>query len=106
MPFRFFCVPVRDEGTATSELNVFLHSHRVLAVDRRWVDLGTESFWSLCIDCLESSSAETKAGRGSKPRGKDYKEILSPEDFAFFAKLRDLRKEIAQAEAVPVYTLY
>jgi superfamily II DNA helicase RecQ len=39
-------------------------------------------------------------------RGKDYKEILSPDDFAVFAKLRELRKEMAQAEAVPVYTIF
>ena len=36
----------------------------------------------------------------------DYKEILKSEDFAVFARLRDLRKEIAQAEAVPVYTVF
>ena len=42
------------------------------------------------------------------PRGKskDYKEILSPDDFAIFAKLRDLRKTIGQAEAIPVYTIF
>jgi superfamily II DNA helicase RecQ len=34
------------------------------------------------------------------------KEILSPEDFAVFARLRELRKEIAQVEAVPVYTIF
>ena len=31
---------------------------------------------------------------------------MSPTDFAVFARLRDLRKEIAQAEAVPVYTIF
>ncbi len=36
----------------------------------------------------------------------DYREVLSAEDFAVFAKLRDLRKEIAQGEAVPVYTIF
>lgn len=39
-------------------------------------------------------------------RTKDYKELLSPEDFAVFVKLRDLRKEIAQADAVPVYAIF
>ena len=40
-------------------------------------------------------------------RGKvDYREVLSPEDFAVFARLRQARKEIAQAEAVPVYTVF
>ena len=36
----------------------------------------------------------------------DYKETLSPADFAIFAKLRDVRKAIAQTEAVPVYTIF
>ena len=36
----------------------------------------------------------------------DYKEILSPDEFILFAKLRDLRKEIAQTEAVPVYAVF
>ena len=36
----------------------------------------------------------------------DYKEILTPEQFAVFARLRELRKEIASREAVPVYTIF
>jgi len=32
--------------------------------------------------------------------------VLSPDDFAVFARLRDLRKEIAKEEAVPVYTIF
>jgi superfamily II DNA helicase RecQ len=31
---------------------------------------------------------------------------LSQEDFAVFAKLRDLRKEVAQETGVPVYTIF
>jgi hypothetical protein len=45
MPFQFFTVPVRDDGNAADELNSFLHSHRILAIDRRWVDQGNDSFW-------------------------------------------------------------
>ena len=89
-----------------AEVNGFLRSHRILAVDRRWVDQGSDSFWSFCVDYWDGSSPIAGDGRGAKARGKDYKEILSPEDFAVFAKLRDLRKEIAQAEAVPVYTIF
>jgi superfamily II DNA helicase RecQ len=46
-------------------------------------------------------------GRPSFARNKvDYRDVLSPEDFAVFAKLRELRKAIAQGEAVPVYTIF
>jgi superfamily II DNA helicase RecQ len=110
MAYRVFVVPVRDEGSATTELNGFLRSRRVLSVDRRWVEQGSESFWSFCVDYLESGGGAgggASPGRNGTNRGKvDYREVLKPEDFAVFARLRQARKEIAQAEAVPVYTIF
>src|SRR5947209_337760 len=101
MPFKFFIVPIQDGGQAEEQLNAFLRAHRVLAVDRRWVEQGSALFWSFCIDFLEGGSDGSAPGRGPGARGKvDYKEVLKPEEFAVFARLRDLRKEIAQAEAV------
>ena len=108
MSFRFFQIPARGDLTCEEELNKFLRSHRVLSVDRRWVDQGENSYWALCIDFLETPSAPS-GGNGRSFGGKnkiDYRVALSPEDFAVFAKLRDLRKELAQQEAVPVYTVF
>lgn len=48
--FRFFTVPIHDGNEAMEELNSFLANHRVLTVDRRWVDQGASSFWAFCID--------------------------------------------------------
>jgi len=36
----FIFVPVQSSETAEADLNAFLTSHKVLTVDRRWVDLG------------------------------------------------------------------
>ena len=36
----------------------------------------------------------------------DYKEILSPADFVTFARLREVRKELAKAEQVPAYAIF
>jgi hypothetical protein len=105
MAYRFFVIPIRAATEATAELNGFLRSHRLLAVDRRWVEQGTESFWAFCIDYLESSGDTGAARKEGLGRGKiDYREVLSAEDFAVFARLRQLRKDITQAEAVPIYT--
>ena len=107
MAFKFFIIPVQGLEQAENELNAFLRSHKVLAVDRRWVDQGANSFWSFCVDYLERGAGGGPGSRQQKEREKvDYREVLSPEDFAIFAKLRELRKEIAQAEAVPVYTIF
>lgn len=105
MALRFFTIPVAQPEPTASELNSFLANHRVLVVERHLIDQGGGSFWAVCVDYLEGSPVST--GRPGPSRGKvDYKEILSAEEFTLFAKLRDLRKEIAQAEAVPVYTIF
>jgi superfamily II DNA helicase RecQ len=112
MAYRIFVVSARDEGAASAELNGFLRSHRVLAVDRRWVQQDGECYWSFCVDYLESggggSVSPGKNGTGSGVgQGKvDYREKLSPEDFAVYARLRQVRKELAQAESIPVYTVF
>jgi superfamily II DNA helicase RecQ len=77
----------------------------VLSIDRRWVEQGATSFWTFCVDYLDGEAIGSAGDRGV--RGKvDYKEVLSPDEFTVFAKLRGARKEIAQAEAVPVYTIF
>jgi superfamily II DNA helicase RecQ len=108
MAYRFFQVPVRDGGVAGEELNRFLRGHRVLSVDRRWVDLGTESYWSFCVDYLETGAASGPLARASsESRGKvDYRELLPPEQFAAFVKLRTLRQTISKEDAVPVYVIF
>ena len=97
MAYFFINISVRDGASAQGELNGFLRSHRILTVERRFVDMGENSFWSFCVDYLESSgsasgSSPSKFGGRDKV---DYREVLSAEDFAIFAELRQLRKEIA-----------
>ena len=36
----------------------------------------------------------------------DYREVLNPEQFAAFVKLRTLRQTISKEEAVPVYVIF
>jgi len=104
MPFAFFTVPVRDSNAAVEDLNRLMASRRILSVDRRWVDVGPDSFWSICVDYLDGSQPKSST---AQLRGKvDYKEILKPEEFALFAKLRDWRTGVSQKEAVPVYTIF
>jgi superfamily II DNA helicase RecQ len=107
MAFRFFTIPITSADGPTEILNAFLRGHRIIKVDRQLVDQGTSSLWVLCVEYLDGVNGTDSAGRSSGMRAKtDYKEILSESDFAVFARLRDARKAIAQAEAVPVYTIF
>ncbi len=106
MAFQFFLIPITASAGPTAELNAFLLDHRIIKVDRYWVDQGSSSFWSLCVEYLDGAAADGSS-RPAANRGKiDYKETMTPADFAQFAKLRDMRKAISQAESVPVYTIF
>ena len=111
MAYRIFRVPLLADSSAMEELNGFLRSHRVLNVDRRFAESGEQSFWTFCVDYLDrpppGGSSPSSNNRPDAVRGKvDYRDVLSPADFAVFAQLRQLRKEIAATEVVPVYAVF
>ncbi len=104
MPQTFFRIPVRDPGPFQDEFNSFVAARRVVTVERRFVEDGQDSFWCLCVDWTHSP-AQGRGEAGSEKRI-DYKEVLSPEQFEVFARLREVRKRIAEHEAVPPYAVF
>ena len=105
MGYRVFQVPAYGCEDSEQALNDFLGKHRILCVTREFVNAGSNSFWSFCVDYLEQGSAGKANASGRRRSKVDYRELLKPDEFALFAKLRDLRKELALSEAVPVYAI-
>jgi superfamily II DNA helicase RecQ len=106
MQLRFFTIPILGGESAAAELNRFLASHRVLAVDRQLAQDGGAALWTICVSYEPAGAAGAADGAGPK-RGKvDYKELLSEVDFAVYAELRSLRKTLAERDGVPVYNLF
>lgn len=99
---QFFTVPVCDGDDAAEEVNRFLGAHRIVAIDRQFVLDGPNSAWALCITYVQSSTRPPSGKRGKV----DYREVLSEPDFALFAKLRALRKTLADKEGVPACALF
>jgi superfamily II DNA helicase RecQ len=104
MQYALFTIPVGDAGGALEEMNRFLRSHRVLAVEKHLVGGPDKPAWAFCAEYLERGSTEPIDRRG-EPKV-DYKLVLKPEDFAVFSKLREVRKAIAEKEAVPAYAVF
>jgi len=106
MQYQFFRIPAVTPGDAAEEFNRFLRSNRVLNVNREFVVQGENSYWALAVEYLSGESAP-QAEKKPRPRNRvDYRELLKPEDFALFAKLREWRKETGENEAVPLYTIF
>ncbi|MEE8526802.1 MAG: HRDC domain-containing protein [Thermoanaerobaculia bacterium] len=102
MKEKFFAVPALDPADAEEELNHFLSGHRVLAIDRQLVHDSTAAYWAVCVTWVDGG-----AGKAPIKRGKiDYREVLPPAEFSVFARLRSLRKTLADKEGVPAYALF
>ena len=98
MQFQAFAVSALT-GEGADELNRFLGSHRVVSVEKRFLDRELPQ-WCVCVEYLAGPPKEQE----KRPRI-DYREVLSSEDFAVYAKLRDLRKKVAEDEGLPLYPM-
>jgi superfamily II DNA helicase RecQ len=108
MKLRFFVIPTRAPQAAEVELNAFLASHRILRCDREFVADAGNSFWAVAVEWLEGTAAPGKPERGQPGKAErvDYREVLSEADFALYARLRELRKALAEAAGVPPYAVF
>jgi superfamily II DNA helicase RecQ len=102
MQLRFFTIPVNAGEDTSAELNRFLAGHRILSIDRQLVVDGSNSAWAICVSFDDGGTRPIATKRGKV----DFKDILSEPEFAVFARLRALRKELAEAEGVPAYALF
>ena len=111
MQIRVFTIPMDGDDEAIEELNRFLRGQKVLCVEKVAVVDHGRHYWSVCVEYLprrngeqQTAAAGSSAMHSTKPRI-DYREVLSKEEFIRFAKLRELRKQLADADGVPVYTI-
>lgn len=102
MKFQFFTIPVHGGDDGQDELNAFCAGHKVATVEKQFVANGDESFWAVCVTYVEGA----KKPALSRKNKIDYREVLNEQDFAVYAKLRTLRKQLAEKEGVPAYALF
>jgi len=102
MKFRFFTIPVMNPIQMGEELNTFIAGHRIISVEKKFVDNGDSSFWTFCLTYLESDGGYS----GTKPAKIDYKTVLNEGEFSLFVRLRQLRKELAEKEGIPAYAIF
>lgn len=99
MRIKIFSIPVVGGDRLTQEMNAFFSSKKVLEVEKQLVSLGQSAFWSFCITYIEGSAPP--------PQEKiDYKEVLDAASFQRFARMREIRKRLAEEEGLPAYAIF
>ncbi|GJL84108.1 MAG: hypothetical protein DHS20C01_37420 [marine bacterium B5-7] len=100
MQIQIYTIPILGGEELNDELNRFLRSKNVLQVESQLVSCGQNAFWCFCIKYIEEKSME----RGKKRV--DYREVLDDDSFRRFSRMREIRKRLAQAEAIPAYAVF
>ncbi len=108
MQMHFFAIAALDPAEGQAELNQFLGAHRVTGIERQFVPAGTDSHWAVCVSIVQGPEPLPQALKAESTRGAklDYKQVLSADDFAVYAELRNLRKHLADEAGVPVYAVF
>ena len=106
LQYKFFAISAKGSSQAEEELNKFLRSARVLNINREFTITGNSPMWCFAVEYLPGPSDRAGTDEKGSRRRVDYREVLAPEEFALFAKLREWRKEAAAKDAIPVYTIF
>ena len=108
MQIQTFTLPIFENKSQTEELNKFLRGHKIIDIENRFVENGEDSCWCFSIRYILGNNNESHAQKSlsSKPEKIDYKNELSEAAFTVFTKLREIRKQVAQQEAIPAYAVF
>lgn len=100
MAYAFFHLPSDASPALAAGLNDFLRCHKVIRITREW---SQEGAWAFCVEYVEGQINGRQEGATTKV---DYKEVLTPEQFQIFARLRTLRKTLSERDGQPVFAIF
>lgn len=101
MQYRIFTI--NAEGTSCEEMNAFLRGRKIVEVEKHFYAMQTSAFWTFCISYIDETPNNQTVVKKEKI---DYKDVLDEKSFEKFIALREMRKEIAQKEGVPIYAVF
>ena len=107
MKLKFFSINALEPAVDQQSLDDFCSRHRLISVDKRFVEDDSYCYWSVCVSYLDATPVSGKPTKAVNKRAQvDYREILDEADFSVYAKLREVRKEISESEGIPVYGVF
>ena len=101
MEFRIFQYPLPCESQP-EDLNQCLSNHRVASVKQYLSETDGTPMLIFVVQLTGSDSNNLS----SKKERIDYRKILSADDYEVFNDLRDIRKNLAEQEGLPVYSIF
>jgi len=106
MQYKIFTLPIYGSEEMNEEMNKFLRAHRIVNVERKLVERSNgDACWSFCIEYVDGLAA-APGNTWQRKEKIDYKMVLDEQTFTHFSRLREIRKQIADSDAVPAYAVF
>lgn len=106
MQIRIFTVPLFGGEEAIEEMNRFLRGNKVVDITKNLVQQGDVSYWSFCVTYLFGTPPKVQQPQAERKEKVDYRQVLDAQVFARFAVMRNIRKHLADADAVPAFAVF
>lgn len=105
---QIFTIPLIGGDDELAKMNLFLRSNKIADIRKETVVDAGKSYWSFCITYLPDAIMKTRPidNVPGKKEKIDYRNVLDEETFAIFVRMRELRKQIAESEAIPPYAIF
>ena len=105
MQIQLFSIPAAfSSQSAIDEMNKFMRANRIIDVEKHFVTGQDGAYWAFCIRYAEGLIS--LAPFNERKEKTDYKAVLDAVTFAKFEKLREIRKQISESDAVPAYAVF
>lgn len=106
MKYVYFKISAIFPDAGANKLNDFISNHAVTSIGEKFVDDGQNSFWSVRVVVTENFTKNPVDNSKPKRASVDYRDVLNPEVFAIYARLRTLRNNIAEQQSMPAYAIF
>lgn len=106
MQIKVMGVPVIGGEAEGEALNKFLRGQRVVQMSKKLIEEGGRYYWAFCVTYIHTPQGSKEAAPPGQKGTPDYKELLDEASFKRFVGLKQTRKEVAEANAVPYYAVF
>ena len=98
MQLKTFVIPVLSPERSEGDVNAFLKGHRVLKVERHFVNDDSGSYWAVLVEYAEAGHADSVHPLKRGDNKEDYN--LSSDELSRYERYRKIRNELSMRKGV------
>jgi len=102
MQHKIFTIPLIGGEHINDEMNAFIRANKTLNVEKQLLQTPNGWFWAFCIQFTQGQNNNSNY----RTEKIDYMQILTGKPLELFNKLKEIRKQLAQKDGIPVYAIF